>query len=118
MSSYIIIVVVWFMISVLFVLLPSSIDVDDHTAEEDVVWITKNYTINKMVTALFPHIAIMYDCLNKKINGEGLAILIILILSATLPMTILLMIIGAIYLTICGSWHHFCKVYARESDEE
>lgn len=114
------IIIIWLLVSALFVLLPCSLDVDGHIYidDEDVVWVTKNYTLNKIITNLFPHIAIMYDCLSEKINGDGLAILIILILLATLPMTIILMIIGAICLTICELWHHFCKKYARESDDE
>ena len=113
------IVIIWLLVSALCVLLPCSLDVDGHIyIDDDVVWVTKNHTFNKVITILFPHIAIMYDCISEKINGDGLAILIILILLATLPMTIILIIIGAIYLTICISWHHFCKVYARESDEE
>lgn len=113
------IIIIWLLVSALFVLLPCSLDVDGHIyIDDDVVWVTKNHTFNKMITILFPHIAIMYDRLNEKINGDGLAILIILILLATLPMSIILTIIGAVYLTIRVSWHHFCKVYAREEDDE
>lgn len=110
---------IWTVICFLLVFLPCAIDIDSYIyIGDDVVWVTRNYELNKTITIFFPHIAIMYDNLCEKINGDGLAILIILILLATLPITIVFSILGALFLLIHKSWKHFCKVYARESDEE
>lgn len=82
----------------------------------DVIWITKNHTFNWVFTYFFPTHAIMYENLCERINGEGLALLLLLLSIITLPVTIIMSLIGAIVLAIRLLWQYFCHIFAREED--
>lgn len=90
-------------------------DLPDYTNwGEDVIWITKNRELNWFFTYFLPPHAIMYEKLCEHINGEGLAILLVLLSLITLPVTLLMSLIGMTILSIRLSWQYFCRVFARK----
>lgn len=101
----------------LLIWLPFYIDCGDYINwGKDVIWITKNRELNWFFTLfLLPH-AIMYEELCEDINGKGLAILLLLLSLATLPVTLLMSLIGAIAVIIRALWRHFCRTFARKED--
>ena len=82
----------------------------------DVIWITKNRELNWFFTYFLPSHAIMYEELCEHINGQGLAILLLLLSIATLPVTIIMSLIGALVISIRLLWQWFCRIFAREED--
>lgn len=80
----------------------------------DVIWISKNRTFNWFFTYFFPAHAIMYERLCERVNGDGLAILLILLSLITLPTTCLMTLIGGIVLFIRFIWHRLCRTFARK----
>ena len=109
---------VWLLISLIAVLVPSVPWIDEYGDENGIVWVSKNRTFSKLFSRYFPHLAIIYEKLCEKINGEGLAIILILLSLLTLPMTIGLLIILLFNLLIIKVWQLFCTTFARESDDE
>lgn len=101
----------------LLIWLPLYMDFSDYTNNgKDVIWITKNRELNWFFTLfLLPH-AIMYERLCERINGNGLAILLLLLSLATLPMTLLMSLIGAITVIIRALWWCFCRTFARKEE--
>lgn len=117
-SDIIAIVVVWLLLSLVAVLAPSVAWIDECGDENGIVWVSKNRTFSKLFSRYFPHQAVIYEKLCEKINGEGLAIILITISLLTLPMTIGLSIILLFNLIIIKIWQLFCTTFARESDDE
>ena len=112
------IIVVWLFISLVAVLAPSTGWIDECCDENGIVWVSKNKTFSKLFSRYFPHLAVIYEKLCEKINGEGLLIILVLVSLLTLPMTIGLLIILLFNLLIKKAWQLFCTTFARESDEE
>lgn len=111
-------IVLWLLISLITVLAPSTGWIDECCDENGIVWVSKNRTFSKLFSRYFPHLAVVYEKLCDKINGEGLAIILILISLLTLPMTIGLLILFLFNLLIIKVWQLFCTTFARESDDE
>lgn len=99
--------------------LPFYMDFSDYTNDgKEAIWITKNPEVNWFFTLfLIPH-AVMYEHLCERINGNGLAILLLLLSLLTLPVTLLMSLLGIIVCVIRFGWHHFCKAFAREVDDK
>lgn len=114
----IILIILWLLISIIAVFVPSAVALDDYCDENGIIWVSKNRTFNKLFSCYFPHLAIVYEKLCEKINGEGLAIILILISLLTLPMTICFLIILFFNFLIIKVWQLFCTTFARESDDE
>lgn len=118
MNSDIIFALIFSMSVVQFLLiwLPLYMDFSDYTNKgKDVIWVTKNRELNWFFTLFLPPHAVIYERLCERINGNGLAILLLLSL-ATLPMTLLMSLIGAITVTIRALWRHFCRTFARKEE--
>lgn len=104
-------------IQFLLIWLPFYMSLSDYTDfGKDLICVSKNRTFNWFFTYFFPVHAIMYENLCERINGDGLAILLLLLSLITLPTTLLMSIIGAIVLVIRLLWRHFCKAYSREDE--
>ena len=117
-SDIIAIIVVWFLLSLVAVLAPSVPWIDECCDENGIVWVSKNKTFSKLFSRYFPHLAVIYEKLCEKINGEGLLIILFLVSLLTLPMTIGLLIILLFNLLLIKVWQLFCTTFARESDDE
>ena len=101
----------------LFIWFPCYFDLDVYTDfGRDVIWVTKNRELNWFFTCFLPPYAIMYENLCERINGNGLALLLLLLSLVTLPVTLLMSIIGGIVMSIRWLWRYFCKIFAREED--
>ena len=109
---------VWLLLSMILVLAPSTGWIDECCDENGIVWVSKNRTFNKLFSIYFPHLAVIYEKLCEKINGEGLLIILVLVSLLTLPMTIGLLIILLFHLLLIKVWQIFCTIFARESDDE
>lgn len=97
--------------------LPLYCDFSDYTNEgKDVIWITKNRELNWFFTYFLPPHAIMYECLCERINGKGLALLLLLLSLVTLPVTLTMSLIGFSVLLVRYMWRTFCRVFARKED--
>lgn len=114
----IILIVVWLLLSLVAVFVPSTVGLDDYCDENGIIWVSKNKTFSKLFSRYFPHLAVIYEKLCEKINGEGLLIILVLVSLLTLPMTICFLIILLFNLLIIKVWQLFCTTFARESDEE
>lgn len=109
---------VWLLLSIVAVLPASAAYIDEYSDENGIVWVSKNRTFSKLFSRYFPHLAIIYEKLCEKINGEGLVIILGLVSLLTLPMTISFLIILLFNLLIIKVWQLFCTTFARESDDE
>lgn len=112
------IIAVWLLISLIAVLVPSVPWIDEYGDDNGIIWVSKNRTFSKLFSRYFPHLAIIYEKLCEKINGTGLAIILILVSLLTLPMTIGLLILFLFNLFIIKIWQLFCTTFAREGDNE
>ncbi len=92
-------------------------DISEYTDDgEEVIWITKNRELNWLFTHFLPPHALMYERLCERINGDGLALLLLLLTLVTLPLSLLMSLIGAIALSIRLLWHRFCRAFMREEE--
>lgn len=82
----------------------------------DVIWVTKNRELNWFFTYFLPPHAIMYENLCERVNGKGLALLLLLLSLVTLPTTILMSLIGFSVLLVRYMWRTFCRAFVREED--
>lgn len=99
----------------LFAWLPSYIDLDYYMdCNEGVIWVTKNRELNWFFTHFLPPHAAMYDTLCERINGKGLALLLLLLSLITLPTTIIMSLIGFSTLLVRYMWRTFCRAFARK----
>ena len=97
--------------------LPFYMSISDYTDfGKDLICVSKNRAFNWFFTYFFPAHAVMYENLCERINGDGLAILLLLLTLITLPTTFLMSLIGAIIFAIRVLWRHFCKAYSRQDD--
>lgn len=113
--SIIAIIVIVSLIEFVLIWALNYVDIDDYTDfGNDVIWVSKNRTFNWFITHFFPAHAILYERLCERINGTGLALLLLLLTLITLPLSLLMCAIGAIVLSIRKLWHYFCKIFARE----
>lgn len=101
----------------LFIWLPLHEELSEYTGwGKDVIWITKNRELNWFFTHfLSPH-AFMYERLCERVNGNGLALLLLLLTLVTLPVTIIMSLIGFFVLLVRYLWRTFCRAFAREED--
>jgi hypothetical protein len=97
----------------LLIWLPSYFDIDDC---EDVIWVTKDRELNWFFTYFLPPHAIMYEKLCERINGNGLALLLLLLTLVTLPVTLLMSLIGFSALLVRYMWRTFCCAFQREKE--
>ena len=109
---------VWLLLSMILILAPSTGWIDECCDENGIVWVSKNRTFSKLFSRYFPHLAVIYEKLCEKINGEGLLIILVLISLLTLPMTIGLLIILLFNLLLIKVWQLFCTTFAREDDDK
>lgn len=101
----------------LLIWLPFYMDISSYTNwGKDVIWITRNRELNWFFTYFLPPHAIMYEELCENINGKGLAILLLLLSLATLPVTLPMSLIGAITVAIRALWRRFCRAFARKEE--
>ena len=105
------IIIIWAISTFLLVWLPIYMDT---AYEDDVIWISKNYELNRFFTYFLPPHAIMYEACCERINGDGLMCLLLLITLLTLPTTLIMSLIGAIVSLLRFLWKLFCKTFARE----
>lgn len=111
-------IALWLFLSLVTVLAPLTAWIDEYCDENGIIWVSKNRTFSKLFTRYFPHLAIIYEKLCEKINGEGLLIILVLVSLLTLPMTIGLLILLLFNLLLIKVWQLFCTTFARESDDE
>ena len=105
------------MLEFLLVWLPFYFDISEYTNwGKEVIWVTKNRELNWFFTYFLPPHAIMYEKLCERINGDGLALLLMLLSLVTLPVTLLMSIIGGVVMSIRWVWRYFCKTFAREEE--
>lgn len=114
------IIITIFMLSVLLfalVWLPLYFDLSDYTDwGQDVIWVTKNRELNWFFTYFLPPHAIMYEKLCERVNGKGLALLLLLLSLITLPVTLTMSLIGFSVLLVRYTWRTFCRIFARKED--
>ena len=121
MTTIDIIAVIFGITLVQFILLwlPLFFSVSDYTDwGEDVIWVTKNRELNWFFTYFLQPHAIMYEKLCERINGNGLALLLILLSLVTLPVTLLMSLIGFSTLLVRYLWRTFCRAFARKDENE
>ena len=117
-SNIIVIVFLWMVASGLLGYIPAWMDKDVYTGCGDsLIYVTKREPINWLFTHFLTPLAVLYDNLCDRINGQGLALLMIWSFILTLPFSLLLTIVGLISLMVREIWHRFCRKYAREVDE-
>ena len=106
-----------FLVEFLLIWLPLYMDFSSYTNYgEDMICMTKNPNLNWFFTHfLLPH-AVMYEDLSERINSDGLTILLLLLTLITLPVSLLMSLIGAIALSIRLLWHCFCRAFMREEE--
>lgn len=97
----------------LLIWLPFYFDIDDY---EDVIWVTKDRELNWFFTYFLPPHAIMYEELCERINGNWLALLLLLLTLVTLPVTLLMSLIGFSALLVCYMWRTFCRAFERKKE--
>jgi hypothetical protein len=85
---------------------------------KDVIWVTKNRELNWFFTYFLPPHAIMYEELCERLNGKGLALLLLLLSLVTLPVTLIMSLIGFFILLVRYMWRTFCRAFARKEDNE
>lgn len=103
----------------LLIWFPLFFNISDYTDwGEDVIWITKNRELNWFFTYFLPPHAIMYENLCERINGNGLALLLLLLTLVTLPVTLIMSLIGFSTLLVRYLWRTFCRAFAREEEDE
>ena len=94
---------------------PFYFDLSDYTNwGKDVIWVTKNRELNWFFTHFLPPHAIMYENLCEHINDKGLALLLLLLSLITLPVTLLMSLIGFSTLLVRYMWRTFCRAFARK----
>ena len=99
----------------LLIWLPFYFDIDDYRHwGKDVIWVTKNRELNWFFTYFLPPHAIMYENLCERVNGKGLALLLLLLSLITLPVTLTMSLIGFSTLLVRYMWRTFCHVFARK----
>ena len=99
--------------------LPQYFDLDSYTNwGRDVIWVTKNRELNWFFTYFLPPHAIMYEELCERLNGKGLALLLLLLSLITLPVTLVMSLIGFFTLLVRYMWRTFCRAFARKEDYE
>lgn len=110
----------WFFIGLMAVCVPCWMSIEAYEIRngENIIWVSKNRDISWLVTNFLPFFAIPYERLCERINGDGLVIILGLILLAMLPNVIILTIIGLIVLLIKKTWRAFCTSFARKGDIE
>ena len=117
MTAGAIIVLICMLTVTLFLLvwLPFYFDISEYTNwGKDVIWVTKNRELNWFFTYfLTPH-AIMYEKICERINGKGLALLLLLLSLITLPVTLTMSLIGFSVLLVRYTWRTFCRTFARK----
>ena len=119
MTAGAIIVLICMLTVTLFLLvwLPFYFDISDYTNwGRDVIWVTKNRELNWFFTYFLPPHAIMYEKLCERINGNGLALLLLLLSLVTLPVTLIMSLIGFSALLVRYMCRTFCCAFAREDD--
>jgi len=107
----IIIIIFWTVLTFFLVWLPMYVDME---YKNDIIWVSKNYELNRFFTYFLPPHAIMYENCCERINGDGLMCLLLLITFLTLPTTLIMSLIGAIVSLLRFLWKLFCKSFARE----
>lgn len=119
MSCRCIIMIAFFITMLEFALiwLPLYFDISDYTdCGRDIIWVTKNHELSWFFTYFLPPHAIMYEKLCEHINGNGLALLLLLLALVTLPVTLIMSLIGFFALLVRYLWRIFCRAFAREED--
>ena len=114
-----IIAVIFLFSFILFLLvwLPWYFDLDTYTNwGTDVIWVTKNRELNWFFTHFLIPYAVMYENLCDRINGNGLALLLLLLSLVTLPTTLIMSLIGFSVLLIRYMWRTFCRAFARKEE--
>lgn len=102
-------------IEFMIIWISSWMDSDD---DDDVIWITKNYDANWCITHfLTPH-ALAYERLCERINGPGLALMLVILSLLTYPVTIFMGILALIAYCVRSIWKWFCRTFVREQQEE
>lgn len=103
----------------LFLWLPLSDELLEYTDwGNDVIWITKNRELNWFFTHFLQPHALMYERLCERVNGNGLALLLLLLTLVTLPVTLLMSLIGFSTLLVRYLWRTFCRAFARKDEKE
>lgn len=103
----------------LLIWLPFYFDMDTYTDwGQDVIWVTKNRELNWFFTYFLPPHAIMYEKLCERVNGNGLALLLLLLSLVTLPITLIMSLIGFSALLVRYMWRTFCRAFARKEEDE
>lgn len=98
---------------------PQFFYISDYTDwGEDVIWVTKNRELNWFFTYFLQPHAIMYEKLCERINGNGLALLLLLLTLVTLPVTLIMSLIGFFVLLVRYMWRTFCRAFARKDENE
>lgn len=114
------IIMITFVITVLefaLIWLPLHEELSEYTDwGKDVIWITKNRELNWFFTHFLPPHALMYERLCERVNGNGLALLLLLLTLVTLPVTLIMSLIGVFTLLVRYLWRTFCHAFAREED--
>lgn len=116
--TFLFLLFIWTGLSFLFAFIPALMDRDDYAdTKTGLIWVSKNRNISWFVTLFLPYCAIPYEILCEKLNGEGLAKIMVLIFILTLPLSVICTIIGGIVLIIKLLWHNFTIKYAREEEQ-
>ena len=99
--------------------LPQYFELDSYTnLDRDVIWVTKNRELNWFFTYFLPPHSVMYENLCERINGNGLALLLLLLSLVTLHVTLIMSLIGFSTLLVRYMWRTFCRAFARKEDYE
>lgn len=106
--AFLLFLLVWF---------PFYFDLSDYTDwGKDVIWVTRNRELNWFFTYFLPPHAIMYEKLCDHINGNGLALLLLLLSLVTLPTTLIMSLAGFSTLLVRYMWRTFCCAFARKEE--
>ena len=108
-----------YLIQFMLLWLPSYCDLPNYTDwGEDVIWVTKNRELNRFFTYFLPLHSIIYEKLCERLNGNGLALLLLLLSLVTLPVTLIMSLIGLFTLLVRYLWRTFCRAFARKEEDE
>lgn len=80
---------------------------------DGVIYVSRDEDFNWMVTCFLPAHALAYERMCERLNGTGLALLMLILTILLLSPTFIMGTIGLIAYCIRRAWHLFCIIFQR-----
>ena len=113
--------IIWFLVTIVFPFVPTSVFKIDYTELDnegnDLIWISKNKYISFLFTYFLPYCAVPYAAVCDKVNGYGLFLMLIAIMLATFPLTVVMGTIGCLTIIALNMWDWFLNMFKREEEK-